>query len=181
MALRWEETAAILKQLETVFQSEDSDLVDTVAHQANECLAVLHAAQVDVKTSIRGEAHFAVCLGSPFHVVCEHIPELAKQMYGEDTVEGQQDRLSDGLKSATVAHTAALTSLQRVHSETAKEIQTLKAEEVAVKQELAAVTDAQKKTEVLSARLQSSRTADIPRVKCVNAVVLWCLWTMAVI
>lgn len=90
-------------------------------------------------------------------------------MYGEDSAEAKRDRLLGGLASATAAHTVAMASLQTVHSETAHEIQQLKQEDAALKQELAAVASADKKTDVQTARLDEARTADIPRVKCVVA------------
>jgi hypothetical protein len=96
--------------------------------------------------------------------------ELAKQMYGEDSAEAKRDRLVGGLASATAAHTVAMASLQTVHGETAHEIQQLKQEEAALKQELAAVASADKKTDVQTTRLDEARSADIPRVKYVE---LW--------
>jgi hypothetical protein len=54
MALRWEETAAIIRQLDTVFQSEDSDLIATLAHQANDLKMLLQNTEADVRASIRG-------------------------------------------------------------------------------------------------------------------------------
>lgn len=54
MELNWADTRDILRQLESVFQSEDSDMVVTMAQRASEIQAILDENKVGVQNSIRG-------------------------------------------------------------------------------------------------------------------------------
>lgn len=54
MEVSWEETRDILKQLEGVFQSEDSDMVDAMARTSSEIVTMLEQGKQDIKASIRG-------------------------------------------------------------------------------------------------------------------------------
>lgn len=88
-------------------------------------------------------------------------------MHGEDSAEGQRDRVDDGLKSATAVHSATMAALRREQAEVAHTMQQLKQEEQALAAEVAAVSAAEKRTEVEASRVQATKAADIPRVKCV--------------
>lgn len=57
MDLRWEDTRDILRQLESVFQSEDTDLVASIAQRGAEILTIVAERKENIQTSIRGAPH----------------------------------------------------------------------------------------------------------------------------
>jgi hypothetical protein len=174
MDLRWEDTRDILRQLESVFQSEDTDLVASIAQRGAEILTIVAERKENIQTSIRGAPRASGCysrvllllfdyyvLSSCVLAICS---ELARQVHGE-SAEEDGDRLNGGLPAASRVHNAAMSRLQSGYEAVDATLDALKREEAHLREQIASVAAEDKQTALAAARLEDARNAEIPRVK----------------